>query len=412
VTECPDAVSDDAPVVCAGLACTPASGLTRRQLLGTAVVIGGGLALGSLLPGCAQPALGANSIRVGFLPSDGGGLRARVEMERNCMRLALDDLNAAGGLQGRELKMVEVAEQSATERVVRLLTQHSVDVIIGTLADADRPGAVRQIGRLGGLLIDAAPQPVAPCRQGLIATGRLPSQQVVPMVDWVVTNVGRHVLVIGSADAWSRSAAQSIRTALRRHGATPVAIRTVRSNAELDAAVADAYELNPDVLWSLLSGYDAVRFGMQLGLRGSRALVVASRWDDVDAAANPGLLTGALTSQPWFTNLDTAASRDYVARYRRRFGASSSLSASGQAISVAAHMYAAAAGRAGRTAVGDVLRAFSSVEVEAPCGPVRLDPATRVAVGDMYIGRVTAAGAIDVHDRLGRPVPAAPHCPS
>src|SRR5262252_155803 len=183
-------VPDNALVVGADLPCTSTSGLTRRQLLGTAVVIGGGLALGSLLPGCAQPALGANSVRVGFLPSDGGGLRARVEMERNCMRLALDDLNAAGGLQGRELKMVEVAEQSATERVVRLLTQHSVDVIIGTLADADRPGAVRQIGRLGGLLIDAAPQPVAPCGQGLIATGRLPSQQVVPMVNWVVTNVG------------------------------------------------------------------------------------------------------------------------------------------------------------------------------------------------------------------------------
>ena len=411
VKERAGAAPGNAPVLCAGPLCTSASGLTRRQLLGGAVVIGGGLALGSFLPGCAQPAFGANSVRVGFLPSDGGGLRARVEMERNCMRLALDDLNAAGGLQGRQLKMVEVEEQSATERVVRLLTQHSVDVIIGTLADADRPSAARQIGRLGGLLIDAAPQPVALCEQGLIATGRLPSQQVVPMVDWVVTNVGRHVFVLGSADAWSRSAAASIRTALRRHGETPIAIRAVRSNAELDAAVADAYELNPDVLWSLLSGYDALRFGMQLGRRGSRALVVASRWDDVDAAANPGLLTGALTSQAWFTNLDTAASRDYVARYRRRFGAASSLSASGQAISVAVQMYAAAAGRAGRTAVGDVLRAFSNVEVEAPSGPVRLDPATRVAVGDMYIGRVTAAGAIEVHDRLGRPLPAGGRCP-
>ena len=404
-------VPDNALVVGADLRCTSTAGLTRRQLLGNAVVIGGGLALANLLPGCAQPALGANSVRVGFIPSNGGGLRARVEMERNCMRLALDDLNAAGGLQGRPVKLVEVNEQSATERVVRLLTQHTVDVIVGTLADADRTSVGRQLGRLGGLLIDAAPQPAALCGGGLLATGRLPSQQVDPMVDWVVANVGRHVFVLGSGDAWSRSAVDSIRTALRRHGQAPVAIRTVRSNADLDTAVADAYELNPDVLWSLLSGYDALRFGMQLGRRGSRALVVASRWDEVDAAANPGVLTGALTSQPWFANLDTAASRDYVARYRRRFGAASTLSASGQAISVAVKMYAAAAVRAGRTAVTDVLRAFSNIEVEAPCGPVRLDAATRVAVGDMYIGRVTAGGGIEVHDRLGRPAPAAVRCP-
>ena len=386
-------------------------GLTRRQLLSGAALVGGGLALGNFLPGCAGPALGTNAaVAIGFIPSDGGGLQARVEMERNCMRLAVEDLNAAGGLEGRPVKMVEAGGHSTKERVAQLLTQHRADVIIGTLADSDRVEAARQVARLGGLLIDAAPQPAVPCDQGLVATGRVPSQQVEPMVDWVVTNVGRRVLVIGSADAWSSSAAESIRSGLLRHGQTPVAVRTVRDNADLDTAVADAHEINPDVLWSLLTGYDALRFGMQLGRRGSQALVVASRWDELDAVANPDLLTGALTSQPWFTRLDTAASRDYVARYKRRFGAGSALSASGEAISVAVKIYAAAARLAGHTAIDGVLRAFANVQVGTAGGPVRLDPATRVAVGEIYVGRVVA-GAIEVHDSLGRPVPSGVRCP-
>ena len=232
------------------------------------------------------------------------------------------------------------------------------------------------------------------------------------MVDWVVTNVGRRVMVIGSADAWSLSATEAIRGALRRHNQAPAAVRIVRDDAALDTAVADSYAINPDVLWSLLSGYDALRFGSQLGRKGSRALVVASRWDELDAAANPGLLTGALTSQHWFKSLDTTDSRDFVARYQRRFGSNSLLSAPGEAISVAVKIYAAAVGRAGSTAIGGVLRAIPQVEIAAPSGAVRVDAATRVAAGDIYVGRVMGSGAIEVHDRLGRPAPTPARCPS
>jgi urea transport system substrate-binding protein len=388
------------------------AGLTRRELLGRTAVVAGGLAMGHLLAACAQAAADADTVRIGFVPSSPGSMPARLEMERNCMRLAVEELNAAGGLHGRHVEVAEAAGKTTTERVARLLDQHRADVIVGLLTDADRAATAQEVARLDGLLIDAAPQAAAPCERRLVAMGPVPSQQVGPMVDWVVTNVGRRVLVLGSGDAWSRSAADAIRSALRRHGQAPAAIRFVRDDADLDTAVADSYEINPDVHWSLLEGYDALRFGMQLGRRGSHALVVASRWDELEAAANRGLLTGALTSQPWFTSLDTAGSRDYVARYQSRFGSGKPLTATGEAISVAVKMYAAAAGRAGSIAADKVLRAFPDVEVEAARGPVRLDSGTRVAVGDVYIGRVTAGGAIQVHDRLGRPAPSASHCGS
>ncbi|HKA09016.1 MAG TPA: transporter substrate-binding protein [Candidatus Dormibacteraeota bacterium] len=386
------------------------SGLTRRQVLGRAAVLGGGLAMGHLLTACGRAAAGSDGVNIGFVSSDQGGLPARVEMERNCLRLAVDELNAAGGLHGQPVRSMEASGKNVSERAARLLDEQQADVIIGVLSDADRAAAAPQVARLGGLLIDAASQAAAPCQRRLVATGRVPSQQVEPMVDWVVTNVGRRVLVIGAADAWSLSAAEAIRSALRKHNQSPVAVRIVRDNAEIDTAVADSYAINPDVLWSLLQGYDAVRFGTQLGRKGSRALVVASRWDELDAAANPGLLTGALTSQHWFKNLDTADSRDYVTRYQRRFGSTSLLSAPGEAISVAVKIYAAAVGRAGSSNPGDVQRAIPQVEVAAPSGPVRIDAATRVAVGDIYVGRVTASGGIDVHDRLGRPAPASVRC--
>src|SRR5262249_77597 len=108
--------------------------------------------------------------------------------------------------------------KTLAERAPRLLDEQQADVIIGVLSDADRAAAAPQVARLGGLLIDAASQAAAPCQRRLVATGRVPSQQVEPMVDWVVTNVGRRGLVIGAADALSLSAPPALTGARWRSG--------------------------------------------------------------------------------------------------------------------------------------------------------------------------------------------------
>src|SRR5262249_56182228 len=105
---------------------------------------------------------GAGGVKIGFVWSGQGGLPARIEMERNCMRLAVDELNAAGGLHGQPARIVEAGGKNVSERIARLLDEQQADVIIGVLADADRAAAAPQVARLGGLLIDAAPQAAAP----------------------------------------------------------------------------------------------------------------------------------------------------------------------------------------------------------------------------------------------------------
>src|SRR5262249_59371146 len=122
-----------------------------------------------------RPAEGSDAVRIGFVSSNQGGLAARIEMERNCMRLAVEDLNAAGGLHGQPVRMVEAAGQNASERVGRLLAEQQADAIIGVLSDADRAAAARQLGRLGGLPVDAAAPGAAPRGRGLTAPRPGPS---------------------------------------------------------------------------------------------------------------------------------------------------------------------------------------------------------------------------------------------
>src|SRR5262249_34484700 len=150
------------------------------------------------------------------------GPRNRLEMERNCLRLAVEQLNGAGGMAGHQVTMVEAAGRSAAERVGRLLGEQRAAVVVGTLTDEDRAAVGAELDRSGGLLIDAAPQTAAPCSRTLLTTGLVPGQQLTPMVDWVVANVGRHVLLVGSTGAWSRSAMTAVRAALRHHDADAI----------------------------------------------------------------------------------------------------------------------------------------------------------------------------------------------
>jgi ABC-type branched-subunit amino acid transport system substrate-binding protein len=394
------------------------SGMSRRRLLGLTAAAGGWLVAGDLLAACGGPqAVGdagdVGDIRIGFVSADADGLMARVEMERNCLRLAVEELNAAGGVGGRSVGMVEAAGKSAVERVGRLLGAQRADVIVGALGDADRAAVASQLDQHGGLLIDASPQAAAPCGRTLMSTGLVASQQMAPMVDWVVANVGRHVLILASAGTWSHSALAAVRAALRRHDEDPMQVRMISDDASLDAALAEVSRVTPEVLWSLLEGRAATRLATQLSQQGVSAMIVASRWDEVDAAANPSLLGGALTPQSWLMSLDTAESRDYVSRYQHRYGSGQRVSATGEAISVAVNLYAAAVKRAGGTAVGRVLQALPNVELRAARGSVRMDRASHVATGgDLYVGQISGDGTIDLHDKLPRPAPPSAGCPS
>jgi urea transport system substrate-binding protein len=383
-------------------------------VLGLSAAIGGWLVAGDLLAACDDQSAGGGSddIRIGFVSASQGGPPARVEMERNCLQLAVEEMNAAGGLAGRQVTMVEAAGRSSAERVTRLLGEQRAAVVVGTLADADRAAVAAQVDRSGGLLIDAAPQVAAPCSRTLMTTGLVPSQQLAPMVDWVIANVGRHVLILASPSAWSRSATAAVRAALRRHDEDPMQVRVVADDASLDAALPDVSRANPEVLWSLLEGSTATRLATRLSEQGLSAMVVASRWDELDAAAHPSLLAGALTSQSWLMSLDTPESHDYVTRYQHRFGANRPVSASGEAISVAANLYAAAVKRAGSTALDRVLRAMPNVELRAARGTVRMDRTSHVATAGVYVGQVGGDGTIDLHDQLPRSPASTVSCPA
>ncbi len=393
--------------------------LTRRGFFQFTGAVGGGLLFSDLLAGCAQTSTTrsseeANVVKIGFLTAFTGLEPMRAQTQFNCFQLAVDEINALGGIGGRQIKTIKEDDRSdpqvTMQKVKKLIQGDKADAIIGLLSSGERKAALPVVAELGGLLF-ATPSSEGACSKNLISTGQIPSQQVDPFVLWLLKNVGRSVFVVGSDDAWPRGSTESIRSTLERNGGRLLSSQFFPLGAtDFRPILTEVRTVNPDILWFMMLGNDSVTFAKQMAEFSLHALLATTTWDEISASQVPGLLTGALTSQAWFMSLDTPETKGFVQRYQKRFGADSPLSAIGEATYDAVFLYKAAVEKAGSKTLASVLKALPDVEFKAPRGSVRVDGATQVVVSNSLIGQVSNRGAIAVHDRLGQVQPVLSGC--
>ena len=115
----------------------------RRLLLAAAGAIA--------MPAIPRLARASAPIRIGLLAPLSGPLTRVGETNRNCAALAVDEINASGGLLGRPLELrVEDTEMStavALEKARQLFMGDEVVMITGMVLPSEREAALQEIGR-------------------------------------------------------------------------------------------------------------------------------------------------------------------------------------------------------------------------------------------------------------------------
>jgi urea transport system substrate-binding protein len=347
-----------------------------------------------VLAGDLLQACGADSgpIRIGLVTARGESGSSSTSMQSNCFQMDVDEINKGGGINGRRLTAFTESSQNGGGQEGAVIggsgAAHGSAIVINT--DTSQAGA---------------------CAPNVILTGQLPNQRMEPLARWLLKNVGRRLFVVGIDDAGGQASLQFLDGAVRR-GSHDLIVQSrllAAGTTDYTPVLRQVQKANPDVLWSLLAGGEAIAFAHQLAGMDVKALVAITGWDEVAAAAAPGTLVGALVSQPWFMTLATPESRDFVAKYQRRFG-EGPISAWGEATYDAVYLYKTAVEKAGTAATAQVANAFPEVQFAAPRGQVKIDRATRAMVTNSLLGQVTAHGTIKMHEDLGSVAPARSDC--
>lgn len=197
-------------------------------------------------------------LRLGLLHSLSGPMAINERSMVDGEMMAVEEVNAAGGVLGRRIEPV-VADGCSEAwmfacEAERLIIEKEVSAIVGCWTSASRRATVPVIEKLDGLLF------YPPAYEGLeqspnvIYTGAAPNQQTTPAVEWLLENRGTRFFLVGSDYVWPRSSAAIIHDHLRDHGGEVVGESYLRfDESDLDPVVEQIADVKPDVIVNILA---------------------------------------------------------------------------------------------------------------------------------------------------------------
>ena len=204
-------------------------------------------------------------IRIGLLLPISGSSGMHGPPGRSCAQLAVEEINALGGLLGRRVQVV-VADggmsfAASAREGERLIEEDGVAAVIGT-----HPSGVREI--LGPKIGRRVPYVYTPIFEGdgyepgVFYLGETAYQQLGPVLPWMKAHLGiRRWYLIGNDFRWPRDVHRMARRLLAEQQGVLAGDRLVPLETEdFDAIVAEIRALRPDALIVTLVGSDAVIF--------------------------------------------------------------------------------------------------------------------------------------------------------
>lgn len=363
---------------------------------------------------------GGDGWHVGLLFSR-TSLTAAVEAtQENATRLAIDEVNAAGGVAGRPLVPVAVdagpTPQSYQEGAVRLCDVEKVPVIFGTHMSSTRKAVLPIIESRRVLLFYPTLYEGFEYSPYCIYTGAAPNQNSVPLARHILDHHGSRVLFVGGHYVYPYESNRIMRDLFEQAGGTVVDeiyLPLESSHQDFLAVMERVRSQAPDAIYSTVVGSDTVRFYeayQSAGFDPRRMPIASLATNEADVAAmRDGAAEGHITAAPWFDTMQSPESQRFVAQYRQRFGPDAPITAGAEAAYFQVHLFAQAARRAGSLVPQEVLANLAGVGFNAPQGRVEIDAETHHTWLWPRIARISAARRFDVIADAYAPVRPSPY---
>ena len=391
---------------------THSDGVSRRTVMkgAGASVLAGDLAMPSILR--AQ----SDQITIGFHSALTGLEAILGETQLNCFRLAVDEINAAGGAGGREITYLVEDNQTTTRGAIdktrKFIFEDSVDVIVGMITSLERAAALSVSVPAKKLVIYPTYYEGGECERYLACTGQIPNQSVDPFVPWITENVGKSVYVLGSDYVWPQETAKAISQAFEQAGGTTLGTEFFPFGTQDFGPAPDRIRAaQPDCVWELFAGTDALSFLKQFASYRPGGQLLTNGLDELFTTAVDGAnVEGIIVNQSYFSSLQTPANDTFLASYRSAFGADSYVNAISEATYVATWLYAKAVEKAGSTETEQVIDAMAGLTLDAPQGPVSFDGSNNHLATNSIIGRCRSDGLYDIIENFGAIAPVVPGC--
>ncbi len=362
------------------------SGALRGGIVGLCAA-----AIALSLSACDKPKEGgasapeaADTIKVGVLHSLSGTMSISEVAVKDATLLAIEEINKSGGVLGKKLS--PVVEDGASdwptfnEKARKLVQNDKVAVVFGGWTSASRKAMLPSFEELNGLLFYPVQYEGLEQSPSIFYTGAEPSQQIVPAVDYLLSQGKKKIYLLGSDYVFPRTANKIIKALLAARGGEVAGEEYLPlGGTEVSTILSKISAAKPDAIFNTLNGDSNVAFFKQLKDAGFTAaklpvLSVSVAEEEVRGIGADNI-EGHLVSWNYYQTTSTPENKRFVDAYKAKYGQDRVTDDPIEAGYFGVYLWKMAAEKAGSTEVDKVKEAVKggSIEFSAPEGPVKLD---------------------------------------
>lgn len=363
---------------------------------------------------------GSEPWHVGVLFSRSGCTAVIEETQLRATLLALEEINASGGINCHELVPViyDPASDPATfARCARRLTvEDGATTIFGCYTSSSRKAVIPVVERLNALLWYPTPYEGFEFSPNVIYTGPAPNQNSVALCGFLMRHYGNRFYLVGSDYVYPRESNRIMRELVHDNGGEIVGetYLSLRSqHRDFVPVLREVRRLRPEVIFSTVVGDSTICLYQSYVDEGldPKAMPIASlTTSEAEVRAmGPNAGDGHITAAPYFQSVSTEANSSFVARYKRRYGEDQPTNMCAEAAYSQVHVFAKAAAEANSIET-DILRPMVlGTEFDAPQGRISVNATYAHTNLWSRIGRVNSQGQFEVVEQSGAPVSADPY---
>ena len=332
--------------------------------------------------------------------------------------LAIEEINAAGGVLGRKLAL-EVADDAsgavgAQKAFDSLVFQKKVDVLISMETSAARNAGLPIVARGKAPYIYTSFYEGRSCSPWMFVNAWVPEQQVPPVVDYFMkTKNAKTIFLVGSDYSFGRGMLEFTKKYAEGKGAKIVGEEYLpMDGSDWTAVISKIRAAKPDALiTSTAGGAPNVTLTKQLRAAGINIPYGNLAVDEGTAKSMGADAAGIYISASYVTGIDSPANKKFLDALTKKFGADLKTP---NDLSVpeyeAVYAYKAAVEKAKSTDADKVLKALGEVAVEGPRGRITMNQQHHAPL-TMYLAQVQADGGVKVIDSF-KDVAVGTQCPN
>ncbi|MGP2543824.1 urea ABC transporter substrate-binding protein [Yersinia sp. 2541 StPb PI] len=386
--------------------------------------------------GVAFGTLAADTIKVGILHSLSGTMAISETPLKDMALMSIDDINAHGGVLGKQLEPVIVDPASNwplfAEKARQLLTQDKVAVVFGAWTSVSRKSVLPVFEELNGLLFYPVQYEGEEMSPNVFYTGAAPNQQAIPAVEYLLSEDGggaKRFILLGTDYVYPRTTNKILRAFLHTKGIQDKDIEEIYTPfgySDYQTIVGNIKKFSADgktAVISTINGDSNVPFYKELANQGIKAtdvpVIAFSVGEEELRGIDTKPLVGNLAAWNYFQSVDNPTNKTFVEQWKA-YAKAHKLPNADTAVTndpmeatwVGMHMWAQAVEKAKSTDVDKVRAAMAGQTYPAPSGfTLTMDKTNHHLHKPVMIGEIEANGQFNVVWQTDAPIRAQPWSP-